>query len=299
MMGATGDTYIQLRIVDTYIREKRISNYVLTGHPNGIDELLSLFPDKKFYEIRDYSAKAIQKAYMLLEKEYLNITIMFPWIYDLYINRCRIRMTEKFDFMDTYQWYVLNLKTKVQLAKPIFLPLSENLEKKYEQLGIKRGRTIILAPEANSVTSLTCEDWIEIITVLKKLGYEVFINAKADKYGCKSIFITYYESEALLSYAGYFIGIRSGLCDIISTIKCKKIIIYPQKSERVNYSEHRSEIDFCGLKTMGLVDKENSDVVEIETRLIRNITDMPLEMMETNKYFGEIDRLKKQIIESL
>lgn len=296
MMGATGDTYIQLRIIDSYIKEKQLTNYVLAGYAPGISGLLPLFPDKKFYSMRDYLTNAIQKAYMLLGKEYLNITIMFPWTYTLYFNRCRIRMTERFHFMDTYRWYVLGLNNNFKLVEPKFLPLTEGLKDKFKTLGIRNGKTIILAPEANSVTTLNQEAWKLIISDLKRMGYTVLINAKEDNYGCKSIYVTYSEYEALLSYAGYFIGIRSGLCDIISSVNCKKIIIYPEKAKEVNYSEHRSEIEFCGLKIMGLVEESDTSLIEIETNLIRNITQAESEIEDQDTYLKELSKLREHIL---
>lgn len=299
MFGATGDTYIQLRIIHNYLEERDIKNYVLTGNPQGIREIIKLFPQYKFHPMRDYVAASIQKLYMLMSDDLENFTVMFPWTYELYANRCRIRMTEKFNFMDTYCWYVLNLKQKYTLASPQFLKLTPALETKYKTIGINKGKTIILAPEANSVTTLDSCLWKEIIEALQKCGYTVFINAREGKYGCKNLFLPYFEYGSLLEYAGFFIGVRSGLCDIISSIVCKKIIIYPQKTDKVNYNEHRSEIDFCGLKVMGLVKQTDSNLVEIDTKLVRNITQKENNIKDNEEYIQECKLLKHNILMNL
>jgi hypothetical protein len=53
-----------------------------------------------------------------------------------------------------------------------------------------------------------------------------------------------------------FIGVRSGLCDIISSAKCTKIILY--EKEGLFYKS--SQYDYFSLAKMGLCD----DAIEIE-----------------------------------
>jgi hypothetical protein len=58
--------------------------------------------------------------------------------------------------------------------------------------------------------------------------------------------------------AGYFVGVRSGLCDIISSSSCRKAVLY----EKDGYFYKCSPYDYFSLKKMGLCD----DAVEIEYR---------------------------------
>lgn len=274
MRGATGDTYIQLALLPNYIRENNIQAYRIVGDSQGRNQLISLYGEKNYIEIDAYSVVAIEKAYMLLGAEKLGITIMFPWTYSLYFNRCRLRMLQGFHFMDTYRYYVFGLKKEPHLYLPEFAQLSQRMTGFLQEKGAKRGQTVIIAPEANSITELNEKIWNEIIVALKLKGYTVLINSKKENvYEAPTIFTPYAQSVALLEYCGYFIGLRSGLCDIISSAKCRKIILYPQLREQINYSEHRTEIDFCGLKVMGLVPETDNNLAEIESGLLRNITD--------------------------
>ena len=96
----------------------------------------------------------------------------------------------------------------------------------------------------------------------------------------------------------FFIGIRSGLCDIISSAKCKKVIIYPRQQREIDYSEHRTEKEFSGLGIMGLV-KDDAGLKEIDTPLIRNITDENTLLDGTEKYFDELSRLRDEILSTI
>lgn len=295
MRGATGDTYIQLALIGFYMKKRNIVSYKIVADSARCEELAILYEEKNLIAMNGYKVDSIEKAYMLLGKEKLNLTILFPWTYSLYFNRCRIRMTERFHFMDTYQYYVLNLKDGIQMKLPHFLPLSqEELVRK----GVAKGRTVIIAPEANSVTHLGIELWNRIIDGLKNKGYRVLVNTDHNKGYCTSnYFCTYAESVPLLEYAGYFVGLRSGFCDIISSAICQKVVIYPAKTEKTDYDEHRTEIEFCGLKRMGLIKETDDTLTEIDTPLVCNITDAREEILEESEKEYEETQLIQKVLD--
>lgn len=298
MRGATGDTYLQLRLLNNMLREQKITSYVLLTDSRGIDELRDLFKEMKCVDVKGYKADCIEKAYMLLGGKYLNLTLLFPWTKGLYVNRCRVRMLERFNFMDSYCWYVLGLKKQPILEEVKFLQLNENIITRMQK-NVKKGKTVILSPEANSVTQLPITFWNELIEKIKEMDYQVVINGKEGKdYNAKQILFPYKESKALLEYAGYFVGIRSGLCDIISTVRCRKIIIYPKKAIKVDYNEHRSEKEFSGLEVMGLV-AEKDELIEIETPTITNITQEKSDIENEQEYQKELVLLEKKILKAI
>ena len=55
--------------------------------------------------------------------------------------------------------------------------------------------------------------------------------------------------------AGYFIGVRSGFCDVVSGAKATKIVLYGSQDRFFN----GSAFEYFSLKSMGL----SEDVVEI------------------------------------
>lgn len=297
MRGATGDVYIQFMTMNNWLRENNIKSYVIVSDSLSIDSVSKLFPHVDYVAIRGYIADSIEKAYMLLGADYLKLKVLLPWTYSLYFNRCRVRMTEKFNFIDSYKWYVYGLKNQMEFQKPKFDSISNSELKKY---GIIKGRTIIISPEANSVTLLSVKFWNNLIDIFTKKGFRVLVNVKeTKKYHANTIFFEYKKGVSLLENAGYFIGIRSGLCDIMSTAKCKKVIIYPKESKVINYSEHRSEISFSGLRTMELVDDNDEYLVELETKLIRNITQKQSEIANKSEYDYEIKSLQNKILNSV
>jgi hypothetical protein len=80
------------------------------------------------------------------------------------------------------------------------------------------------------------------------------------------------QAEAFLNAAGFFVGVRSGLCDIISASSCKKIIIY----EKDGFFYKCSPYEYFSLQRMGLC----GGALELEYRkdlgedVLRRVLDM-------------------------
>ena len=291
--GATGDIYLQAMLFENWLRENHVQQYLIVGDARQMNAIMKLFPGVSYYYVRGYFSLCIEKAFMLWGGQELNMTILFPWTYSLYVNRCRVRMVPPFTFMDTYQWYVFNLHEKAILRLPCFPEISSQT---WDKHGVVAGKTVIISPEANSVTELRVSFWNEIILELRKMGYHVFVCNKNTKgYQAERLFFTYEQGKSLLEYAGYFLGIRSGLCDIVSTAKCRKLILYPAVGSGLDYNHHRTEIDFCGLNAMGLV-TDGEDLVEIDSILMRNITQEKSDIQSSWEEEYEYDQLKDKIL---
>lgn len=291
--GATGDIYLQAMLFENWLRENHVKQYLIVGDARQMGAIMKLFPGVSFYYVRGYFSLCIEKAFMLWGGQELDMTILFPWTYSLYVNRCRVRMVPPFTFMDTYQWYVFHLHEKAILRLPSFPEIPFQIWKEH---GVIAGKTVIISPEANSVTGLRVSFWNELILELRKKGYQVFVCNKDTKgYQAKRLFFTYEQGKSLLEYAGCFLGIRSGLCDIISTARCRKVILYPAVGKGLDYNHHRSEIDFCGLNVMGLT-AAGEDLIEIDSVLMRNITQKKSDVCSSSEKEYEYERLKDRIL---
>ena len=299
MRGATGDTYLQLMLLEEYVRQKKIKKYILAGDSRGLGGLCELFPISEYKTYSTYQAECIEKTYLFLNGQNINMRLFFLWSNGFQHNKCRIRMTERFNFMDSYKNFVLELTEPVCLSKPHFLKVNEDDFWRWQKQGIVCGKTVIISPDANSVTGLPVWFWNSIILELKERGFTVFVNCGYfNYYRATDIFFSYHDSVPLLEYAGFFVGIRSGLCDIISSARCEKIIIFPEKQRQVDYSEHRTEMEFSGLEIMGLVN-EDSHLYELATPLIRNITDKDTLLEGSEDYFVALSDLRDRILERI
>ena len=112
-------------------------------------------------------------------------------------------------------------------------PVKPKAEKKRQYFGLQdicKGKAVILSPYAKSVTALPERIWQDIVQYYKDKGYQCFTNAVGNEQvleGTLRISPAICELQSVVEYAGTFIGIRSGLCDVLKYAQCKKIALYP------------------------------------------------------------------------
>lgn len=104
-------------------------------------------------------------------------------------------------------------------------------EMQWEKEGIKKGDTIILFPETNTLSSPPKQFWEELVQSLSH-KYEVIVTYSTHKSGrikgTKHVYEEIDNVVNLAQYAGTIVGARNGLMDILGIADCKKIILYPQ-----------------------------------------------------------------------
>lgn len=96
--------------------------------------------------------------------------------------------------------------------------------------GMRKGRAVILSPYAKSVTALPGGIWEQIVQDCKEQGFQCYTNVAGDEKtlaGTLPVRPKLGEMQSLAEYAGTFIGIRSGLCDVLRYADCRKVALYP------------------------------------------------------------------------
>lgn len=258
--GKTGDIYLYFRFLNAYIQKNGIDKYIFVGDGKGIKSLLKLYPNLKapFIPVSVETGCALQKLYCFLGADCLNMTLSLMWDEALPYNRCTIRMTDRFNFIDSYYWFLLDLdRFQVLPTKARFRALDNQLKRDLRNSGVVAGRTVIISPYSYCISPPVLPlFWILLAKDLEMRGYKVFAmlepNTEGNGFGLKEILFSYADSAAVLEYAGHFIGLRSGFCDIISETKCNKVILYPTKQKEFDRTYLRADIDFCSLKCMEL-----------------------------------------------
>ncbi len=119
---------------------------------------------------------------------------------------------------------VFGLPESTRPCKPSRLRDYPDLEK------IREGKTVILSPYAKSVPALRQEIWEEIVEDFCRRGYVCLTNVAGDEKpltGTDPISPAVCEMQSVVERAGTFIGLRSGLCDVVRGALCKKAALYP------------------------------------------------------------------------
>lgn len=163
---------------------------------------------------------------------------------------------KKNTFPQYWAKYIFRLSNNYQMKFP---PIWDKRirEKDLIDKGLVKGRSIILAPYANSICELPWQFWEFLTRELRKENYFVFTNIVGNQKpvcGSTGIEIPLQQTGNYLEFAGCFISLRSGLCDIAGHAKCKKIIIFRNEKS----TSHSSEIEFFDLHS----ENEATDAIQ-------------------------------------
>lgn len=113
--------------------------------------------------------------------------------------------------------------------------------------GIIKGKTVVLAPYANSVEELPIQFWELLVDKLLENNFCIFTNVTNSEKPIKktkAIKIPLSQIGNYLDYAGYFVSLRSGICDVAGQSMCKKIVLFIER-KYINHCPHILFFDLC------------------------------------------------------
>jgi len=129
---------------------------------------------------------------------------------------------------------MLNLPIQTVNEKPVSKQSSLiEVSNKFQRYNLGKTKTVLLSPHANSFDEniISLDFWKRLVEILNKLGYNIFINSNKKSYieleNVVPVDFSLSEAIPFVELCKNFIGVRSGFCDLISTAKSKKIILYP------------------------------------------------------------------------
>ncbi len=140
------------------------------------------------------------------------------------INLSKALYRKKIPLEKLYCCGVFGLPASLKPYRPSALRPYKGLEE------IAPGKSVILSPYAKSVTALKPEIWKQLVDVCRDQGYACYTNTAGDEEplpGTHAISPAVSELQSVVERAGTFIGIRSGICDVLRWASCRKIALYP------------------------------------------------------------------------
>ena len=235
----TGDVYLAGGYFNQYIRKNKIDRY---------KKVAALYSIQNVKIISEKECRCIMQTYDFCgERMRLKPLLYWGWRTKKFVIQ---RFCKNINFDDMFKYDVYNMSVDSIREKPKFVTSPESIDAFFSKYNLIKGKTVILAPYAGSFLSdIPMEYWKLITDYYLKRGFVVCTNSACDKEkvipGTIKILFDLRDTVPIIENAGIFIGLRSGLCDIASSAKCKKIIFY--------------ESDFFSLNEMGLC----SDAIEI------------------------------------
>ena len=227
--SALGDVFIAMSYLPAFLAVRRIENCVVCVSGGACRQVAELFG---VYPVEAYAQKDLDELiqaciYMEDGNSYIAHQDR-PYVVNLH----RALYIKCIPLETIYKCGVFGLPRETVPYRPTRWKDYPDLE------NIIPGKAVIFAPYAKSVTTFDEAFWQPIVADFQEQGYQCFTNvAEGEKPldGTLEISPRIAEMQSVVERAGIFIGIRSGLCDVIRYAKCRKIALYPD----YNYSDTR------------------------------------------------------------
>lgn len=256
--SGTGDIFLLGTFLKQYIEKNNISNYVMVvistpcrkvAQMFGIENVVQISPGEvePLLELRTFSGGIFPIKIMNDSFVYTNTV---QWL----------RGYKGLNFTDMLRYGVFEFEDDVKPVLPQNTGNRSRVLELFKEKGLIPGKTIVFSPYANTLTGVDPQFWETLAMKYSEKGYTICTNSCGDKEpvikGTKGVFFSLEDAALFMDTAGYFIGLRSGLCDIISASSCKKVVIYNKYNRFFNSRAY----EYFSLKSMGLT----QEVLEIE-----------------------------------
>lgn len=219
--AALGDVYYAMAYLPFWLVSQSVQEYVVITVGSACRDIAKMFGVEEVISIEQNTMdKLVQAILYSNEQKALIAHHDRPYTSEL----IKALNYKCISFESFYRSGVFGLKENTVAYAP------GKLEEYKELYKIKKGRTVIISPYAKSVANISVNVWDEIVNHYLSLGYSVFTNVVGEEQpikGTEALNVPLTMIQSLVEYSGTFIGVRSGLCDVIKNAKCKKIALYP------------------------------------------------------------------------
>ncbi len=245
--AALGDVYLAGGYLESYCQKENINSYVVVVITEACVEVLGMFGITCVEKVTKDGMEALVKACIFMGLKECGAGILhqrFPYPVAL----GRAGNYKGIDFNGLFAAGVFGLEKK-NFQMPVKGKHIKEVENVFQQMGLRKGRTVLLAPYANTATGLPSGFWEGRAREYLDKGYSVVTNSSGEKEpaieGTEKVFIPAGWMLDFAEYAGCFEGLRSGLCDLVSSACAEKTVYYPGRV----YQDGQF-YDFYGLRNM-------------------------------------------------
>lgn len=257
--SGSGDTYLTCGYL--YSNDLIDKKDIFIGSGLSI-KIAKLFPFGQYVNINTKSALTVRFMERFLGKRLKILPLLYESEYLEYSGVMRIM--EGYGGLDFMTMLKIGLEHNIGLPfsdipweQPEFIYDDAEINKIFQSNNLIPGKTVLLAPYAGNheMWGIPIDFYKRLTVILQTKGYIVCTNSgniynEPPIPGTQPLCISYSLIRAFCDRAGIFIGLRSGLCDIISgTHRCKKIIFYPNYISNNRIASHW---DYFSLKRMEL-----------------------------------------------
>jgi hypothetical protein len=219
--NALGDVYWAMAFLLAYLKKKDIGETTIVVTGNGCRQVAEMFAAENLTTLsRIEMDEFVQTLIYTNEQNCIIAHHDRPYTDNI------IHWLDKhfLSFIDFYRCAVYGLPPDTEPVKPVKLLPFDNT------VGMQKGSSVIIAPYTKSVTGPSVSYWEALVKRYIQDGIAVYTSVLGDEKpiaGTQPLTLPLNQMIAAVEYAGHFVGVRSGLCDIIYSAECKKTVVFP------------------------------------------------------------------------
>ncbi len=219
--NALGDVYVACSYLPAYCDKKEIENIAIVVVDDGCRQIAEMFDIANVVTLDDTKMDEFVQAIIFNHED--NCIIAH---HDRPYTDNIIKYIDKYflSFTDCYKYAVFGLGKEIVPVKPSKIEQFDNKPNLIE------GKSVIIAPYAKSVVQPSRSFWDKIVKDYQQIGFQVYtyvFGSEEPLVNTIPITIPLNQLIGAVEFAGHFVGLRSGLCDIVSTANCQKTVIMP------------------------------------------------------------------------
>jgi len=232
-----GDLYHACSLAEVF-RETHGRNlpiYLSISHPNQV-QVTSLYPDcfvetvlvpefpllygewEPFFKARGGQSFGHDRPILL-----------HPHVNEETLRVDRFNLQHRLPYIELYK-HLLHVSAGSEPAPPAFDPTREAEARELcRRNGMAQGRAVVFFPYAQSFAVEALDHFAALAKRLQERGLQVFTSIAGPEQpapGTQPITIPFGILREVAEHAGWIVAVRSGICDITSSARCKKSFIY-------------------------------------------------------------------------
>lgn len=220
----SGETYLLCSLANSIKKQYNIDRIILIGTRTYHRQIYEMFSHQVdgYVLIDGHLAYCLRYLRKIKGGKIFYITDHFLW--------------NKFSVQHLDNTQILKLGCCIDNETAKILPpkiLEKNISsanKKFIDLGLKKDKTIFIAPESISTAFSDHSFWRQLCSELREKGYDIFLNIMNPDNaidGVKTAYLNFSEAVVFAENCKNVIALRSGFCEIISSaVNTKFHILY-------------------------------------------------------------------------
>lgn len=274
----TGDIYLIGTFWEEYLKKNRITDYIFIVITGACEKVTRLFEIKNVVLFKRKEDAGCLIRYYMMNRDTVDLKLLNDSWKQNHVNPIEwFRGYKGLDFRTLFCGFVFDLPLNAYGRHPDLSRFQNEVHTIFEEFGLQKGNTVVIAPYSNTLMELPDTFWMDIVHELKKKGYMVCTNCGGEKEkeieGTTRLELPLQYVPQFVQEAGTFIGVRSGLCDIISGTNAAKVILYDKHERFYNCSSY----EYFSLE---------------KTYVCSGLCELEIDL-------SELEKVKKQVIDSV